>query len=650
MNEKELALSAYEHEGCVYVDEEIFKKACLVNYDGKKYAVNPNAMLTINCTTRCNARCSFCYNAITFMRDEQYVEADSEELQRAITFARDAHIKVATLTGGEPTLVPEKLIKLAIKLNKSGFPIIRMHTNGFLLNSEVDFEGKKEKLWKHLVDAGVNNISLSLADYRTERNSAIMRMDNKAAIEKYIGNLVADNVQIRLSCYMCEEGISTYDDVVNYINYGLSNNIKNYIFRISTKDNLSGTIPVEKLANRLEKEGWEIKYHHKKTDSLIYELKSGDIKVALSCVEEEIDKDKKVRRLIYMPDKVVYTSWIDSSSFLFDDDADKIVALAKKEDESKGGSYPGHIWNIQAVSELAAKDDFDADGHVHSMVSDGLYSPSQVIRNAADAGMKQIVFAEHNCLHDNPELLREIGRKYGVEIPLLCVEYNAVYCEDKKPLLKAHMLIYGTRKEQFDFMKSMYNPNSPRNDYAKAKYKELHDAGIISELWDEIYSIPEDETGASRQMFLRGPLAKAIALHEGISADEAKEKYLPKLPESKRYENYVDAETLIKKAHESGCAAVWAHPGWVRPYDGKAECDLTDVLRAITKLAKIGLDGVEVSHRLNDLETRQQLFKLATLLGLIVTGGSDYHGKPACCFKTNGITHENLSKLMERIK
>lgn len=651
MNEKELSLTAYESEGCVYAGDEVYKKACLVEYKGKKYAINPNAMLTINCTAMCNAHCQFCYNGITFMRDENYVQDDSEELQRVIDVARAAKINVATLTGGEPTLFPQKLLKLARKVKNGGFPIIRMHTNGYMLNTLVEFDGKEKKLWKHLVDEGVNNISISMADYRAEKNKAIMGLDNGAVIDKYVYDMVNDNVQVRLSCYMCEAGVCSYEDLLNYINYGFERKIYSYIFRIAPEINKAGVISVDDIARKLKEDGWNTKYHHEKTDSIIYEFEHNNTKISLSCVGEEIDQDRKIRRLIYMPDKVVYTSWIDPTSFLFDDDAEKIVSLAVREDQRKCGDYPGHIWNIDSMSEVLDKSDYNIDCHVHSSVSDGLFSPTEVIKRAAHSGIKSMVFAEHNCLHDNPELLKATGKKYGVDIPLLCVEYNTVYCENGNPKIKMHMLIYGKNKEQFAFMNELYNPNSPRNNYAKSKYTELFEAGIISEKWDDIYSMAaDDETEATRKMFLRGPMAETISKHEGISVEEAKDKYLPQLTDRERYEQYIDAAELIKKAHENGCVAVLAHPGWVRSYSENDNCDFTDVLRAIVRLAKLGLDGIEVSHRLNDKEVQKRLFKLATLLGLVITGGSDYHGKERCTFRENGTTPDNYHSLMERLK
>jgi hypothetical protein len=46
----------------------------------------------------------------------------------------------------------------------------------------------------------------------------------------------------------------------------------------------------------------------------------------------------------------------------------------------------------------------------------------------------------------------------------------------------------------------------------------------------------------------------------------------------------------------------------------------------IAELAGAGLTGIEVDHADHDHDTRSRLRWLAGELGLVVTGGSDYHG------------------------
>ena len=49
-------------------------------------------------------------------------------------------------------------------------------------------------------------------------------------------------------------------------------------------------------------------------------------------------------------------------------------------------------------------------------------------------------------------------------------------------------------------------------------------------------------------------------------------------------------------------------------------------LPLLRDLVSEGLDGLETHHRSFDAETRTAMSAAATVLGLVETGGSDYHG------------------------
>ncbi len=82
---------------------------------------------------------------------------------------------------------------------------------------------------------------------------------------------------------------------------------------------------------------------------------------------------------------------------------------------------------------------------------------------------------------------------------------------------------------------------------------------------------------------------------------------------------YVDKERLgvadgIRMVHEAGGIAVYAHPGT----DGRRE--------TIEPLVAQGLDGIEVRHPSHSREDELRLASLAAFFGLVVSGGSDWHG------------------------
>ena len=308
------------------------------------------------------------------MRCGAYVSADHSCLERALRFDRKASICRAGLSGGEPTLCPKELLALAEKLRDAGFAQIRLHTNGLLLSEKLRFAEREAPLYAHLRVAGITDVSISVADHRPERNKAIMGVDNIKGLCVVLSALLDSGVHIRFSSFLCPEGLYNADEAEDYLRWGLNLGVRQFIFRIPfAPDGVAPTL-LEQVEKRLLERGYTLRYSHCKSDSVIYELETPDSSVSLSCAREEPDPDQKIRRLIYMPDNVLYTSWIDPSSYLFEDDANRPIENALSMQEPLEST-------ICSTSEI--------DLHVHSLVSDGLLTPTEVLRRAAEVGIRK---------------------------------------------------------------------------------------------------------------------------------------------------------------------------------------------------------------------------------------------------------------------
>ncbi len=77
---------------------------------------------------------------------------------------------------------------------------------------------------------------------------------------------------------------------------------------------------------------------------------------------------------------------------------------------------------------------------------------------------------------------------------------------------------------------------------------------------------------------------------------------------------YPDTREVLELIHSAGGVAVLAHPF---EYDS---------LALMEELTSLGLDGVEVYHPSHSEEKRAELLAFARENGLLVTGGSDFHG------------------------
>lgn len=307
-----------------FIDGTWYKNAKVINFEDKSYVVSDKAVLTITATSICNAKCKFCYNNITYTPKGRYVDIHCHEFQRTLEFCRSANIKIAAISGGEPTLEPIKLLEM-LELIKNDFKFIRIHTNGSNLLKKVLYNGLEKSLWQHISDYKMCQISISLVHYCLEKNRKIMNLD----IDIFqILEQMKEQVNTRLSCYLDEAGIKL-EDVCKYIDMGLRYNVKEYIFRFSTdipedacldsactRNNKLAEQDIDMYAKVLQDYGFVIDVYEKKTDSIIYILRRDDIKVDLSKSGEENDPDKKIRRVLYMPDDKTYYSWINLDSKL----------------------------------------------------------------------------------------------------------------------------------------------------------------------------------------------------------------------------------------------------------------------------------------------------------------------------------------------
>ena len=668
-------LPMYIGEEGITINDIFYKNVKIIKSNGLYYIVSNKAVLTITCTAICNARCNFCYNGITFTPDSGgFVDLNDSNLEKLLQFCKDAEIKIVSFSGGEPTLFPIDLLKLVEKVSKIVPNIRRLHTNGLNLGKVVNYKGKDKKLYEHLKDVGITDISISVAHINPSINVKIM---NYSGLNyELVKNIIDAGIDVRFSCYLDNDGSKDLEEFNRYLQNGIKLGVKRFIFRLSSgiprcyeldnnfsKNNRNVTIDVLKYVKFLKQKGYKVNYFQKKTDSHLYMLEKGDIKVDVDRSLEEIDPDKKIRRIIYMPNNCTYTSWIDSTSFLFKENKDKLVKklldtqtkIDRCEKLYPASSARAYIKARSENIELE-KNNIYCDTHTHTNISDGWIAPSELILKAKENGIERLIITDHNCLTNNFNDIKRFANKNSVEIPFQGTEVSCVYVENNKPKIKMHLLVYANnlKREFLDFI-SLANKNV--NEYIFNKYQELKNTTKeLSDMrnFDDIYSIKDSnlQISLSKKQFTRTPLAEEVASILNISLEEAKEMYVVSLPRKDRYKdnNWLDIKDVIEECNKLGYVTILAHPAWIRHFneDGR-ELGMEDLFNAIIDLKSTGLDGIEIGHRLNNKDSQIKLLNLAREFDLLTTGGSDFHGKPRCVFGVYGTTYEEFLQLKNRV-
>ncbi|PLX88228.1 MAG: phosphatase [Desulfuromonas sp.] len=248
------------------------------------------------------------------------------------------------------------------------------------------------------------------------------------------------------------------------------------------------------------------------------------------------------------------------------------------------------------------------DLHLHSTCSDGVYSPREVVRRAADAGMVAIALADHDNI-DGIDAAQDEGRKLGIQV-LSGVELSSQW----QSYHDIHLLGY-----DFDHHDPVFQQELKEfQDFRSSRNRQIIDR-VNLKLVDEGRGLLDaDEVRRQAGGTIGRPHIARALLDAGhvTSNDEAFERYLVPCNVAKRYFPLDRAIALI---HRCGGVAVLAHP----PYITRSQFELEQLVKLF---ATFDLDGLEAYNNGATLEDIDWTIRLARKYGLIVTGGSDFHG------------------------
>ena len=247
------------------------------------------------------------------------------------------------------------------------------------------------------------------------------------------------------------------------------------------------------------------------------------------------------------------------------------------------------------------------DLHTHSSASDGTDSPSELMANAALAGLDVIALSDHDSMSGWDEA-QTAAQRHGLTL-VRGLEVSCTYRGASVHLLG-------------------YEPD-PGHEAMRAELRRvLHGRverlpRILRKLANVGVHLTEDEVAdaAGRAAASGRPHVADAMIRRGYVADrdEAFERYLK--PGRPGYvDRYAaDLPTMIELINDAGGVAVLAHPwsrGSWRVLDAKA----------FAELRQVGLAGIEVDHVDHEETKRRRLRGIAADLDLVVTGSSDYHG------------------------
>jgi len=250
-----------------------------------------------------------------------------------------------------------------------------------------------------------------------------------------------------------------------------------------------------------------------------------------------------------------------------------------------------------------------SDLHIHTNYSDGVFTPEKVVDAAINAGLDVIALTDHDNI-----LSYEVAQNYISELKkenkktidvIQGIEVNTMYkdCE-------IHILGYFMNPLNNDFIELIKTQQEARVTQTKEIVTLLNKKENIHIKFEDIKNQVAEGGSIGRPH-----IAKAITNSGGTSSViEAYAKYINDNSPVYVRRKTVTPHDAVEIIYDAGGIPVIAHPH-----------DLDNAAELIKELMNCGLRGIEAYHRKHSPATVEYFSSMAEELGLIVTGGSDFH-------------------------
>jgi predicted metal-dependent phosphoesterase TrpH len=250
------------------------------------------------------------------------------------------------------------------------------------------------------------------------------------------------------------------------------------------------------------------------------------------------------------------------------------------------------------------------DLHTHTLRSDGLLTPAELVRAASDVGVRLLAITDHDTLAG----VREVRRSplpYGLEL-VAGIEINTVI-EDRSHVMEGEVHILGLGVDPDD--DALEAALSRQRDARRLRFDRMVDKlraqGVPIDAALETLPATTEDDALGRPRLARALIRCGYA----TSVEDAFRQHL-----SRGRPAYVPRQGLgpreaIEAIRAAGGLASLAH-----------YAEAPDHMAWMRALVDMGLVGLEVYYRAYDQETVATLRGIALDLGLVMTGGTDYHG------------------------
>jgi hypothetical protein len=261
--------------------------------------------------------------------------------------------------------------------------------------------------------------------------------------------------------------------------------------------------------------------------------------------------------------------------------------------------------------------DFDpsacVDLHIHSSASDGTFTPPEIIKLACGLKLGAIALTDHDTLAGSRQAIASgipdtLGFLTGVEIST-----------QRPPFFpgkgSCHILGYRIDLENRALNQTLAKLQSARKDRNPLILNRLQKIGFDLSM-EEIKQAAGPNGQIGRPHFAQVMLNKGYVPTFNTAFDDYLATGKPAYVDKYR----VDCSRAIELIRKAGGIPVLAHPALLGTPEGRLE---DSIVKALKEMGLMGIEGYYTGHT---AAQQDHYLELAGRYGLLVTGGSDFHG------------------------
>ncbi|MFC2029250.1 PHP domain-containing protein [Chloroflexota bacterium] len=252
------------------------------------------------------------------------------------------------------------------------------------------------------------------------------------------------------------------------------------------------------------------------------------------------------------------------------------------------------------------------DLHCHTTASDGELAPAELVSRAASLGIEVLAITDHDTTEGVPEALTAAACHGITVVP--GVEISTLAGQEE-----IHLLGFFVDLRDADLQGLLARTRQARRERAREMLSRLANLGLRVE-WEQLLECTRGGGSIGR------PHVAAALLQAGLvgSWDEAFDLWIGRGRPAYVERYKLAPEDATQMVRNAGGLCVLAHPFVYNRYgDRKASLDLR---RWLPRLREAGLEGIEVYYPNYPRRANRQLLAFAVKFGLLISGGSDFHG------------------------